>query len=185
MAETYSFPADRYILIGKAGKPHGLRGAVRLSLYSGQPENLQSYSHLVFVDDEGLLSRPLRIISSRAQGKGAVVELESVTDRDAAQRLTGMGILLDKDEIPGGKDSYWFQFIGLSVRTDDGRFLGEVRHIFSNGAQDILVVRDGGREYLVPIMDAIIVRRTEDEIVIAPPPGLLELNAGDAELRDV
>ncbi|MDR3628774.1 MAG: ribosome maturation factor RimM [Desulfocapsaceae bacterium] len=186
MADTFSFPADRYILIGKIGKPHGLRGEVRMSLYSGQPENLQSYSHLVLVATDGSVTAPLRIVSSRAQGKGAVVGFESILDRDGAEKLAGMGVILDRAEIAGADkgDSFWFQFIGLAVKTEDGRYLGRVEHIFSNGAQDILVIRDGSAEYLVPILDSIITCRTDEEIVVAPPPGLLELNSGIADGGD-
>ena len=184
MAETDFFPADKYILIGKVGKPHGLRGEVRLALYSGQPENLQSYRHLILAGADGRLSEPLRIISCRPQGKGAIVGFETITDRDGAQRLTGMGVILDKKELPCGDDSYWFQLIGLPVKTADDRFLGRVEHIFSNGAQDILVIREDSQEYMVPILDSIVVRVTAEEIVIAPPPGLLELNSGNTHGGD-
>ena len=181
MAETFSFPADRYVLIGKVGKPHGLRGEVRLALYSGQPENLQFYSHLVLVASDGRLTQPLGLASCRPQGKGAIVGFESISDRDEAEKLVGMGVILDKNEIPIGKDSYWFQYYGLAVKTVEGRMLGRIEHIFSNGAQDVLVIRGGSQEYLVPILDSIIVNRTGTELVIAPPPGLLEINCGNAD----
>jgi len=62
--------------------------------------------------------------------------------------------------------------------------LGRVEHIFSNGAQDILVIREDSQEYMVPILDSIVVRVTADAIVIAPPPGLLELNSGNTHGGD-
>ena len=68
--------------------------------------------------------------------------------------------------------------------TGDGRALGRVQKIFSNGAQDILVVGEGNQEYLIPILDSIIVRRTDTELIIDPPPGLLEINSGTADTED-
>ncbi len=180
MAVAFSFPTDRYILIGKIGKPHGLRGEVRLHLFSDQPENLKRYRRVFIVSTKGELSQPLQLLSSRAQGKTAIVELESVSDRDAADRLKGMGVLLEKTELPDTEEDeyYYYQYAGLAVKTVDELFLGRVENIFSNGAQDILVVRGTGREYLIPIIKSIIVRRTAEELVIAPPPGLLGINSG-------
>lgn len=186
MTDTFSFPADRYILIGKVGKPHGLHGEVRLHLYSGQPENVHSYGHLVLVSTAGRLSPSLQVATCRTQGKAAIVGFESIVGRESAEGLVGMGVLLDRQDLPkaGDGELYWYQFDGLQVVTSDGRALGRVQKIFSNGAQDILVVGEGNQEYLIPILDSIIVRRTDEELVVAPPPGLLEINSGMADIED-
>jgi 16S rRNA processing protein RimM len=180
MTDTFSFPTDRYVLIGKVGKAHGLQGEVKLYLYSGQPENVRSYSRLVLVSTAGGLSACLKILTCRLQRKTAIIRLESITNRESAEQMAGMGVLLDKEDLPKGNEgeSYWYQYDGLPVKTREGRPLGRVTKIFSNGAQDILVVREGSQEYLIPILDTIIVRHTSEEIIIAPPPGLLEINSG-------
>jgi 16S rRNA processing protein RimM len=186
MVDAFSFPTDRYILIGKIGKPHGLRGEVRLHLYSEQPENLQGYKRLVLASTEGILSRPLRLLSSRVQGKAAIVELESISERNGADRLKGMGVLVEKTELPDTKEDeyYYYQYTGLAVKTVEGLCLGRVENIFSNGAQDILVIRGAGREYLIPILKSVIIRRTDEELIVAPPPGLLEINSGMPDAED-
>jgi 16S rRNA processing protein RimM len=180
MAEAFSFPTDRYILIGKIGKPHGLRGEVRLHLFSEQPENLKNYRRIFVVSTNGELSQPLQLLSSREQGKAAIIELESISDRDAADRLKGMGVLLEKTELPDTEEDeyYYYQYVGLAVKTVDDLFLGRVERIFSNGAQDILVIRGTDQEYLIPIVKSFIVRRTDEELVISVPPGLLGINSG-------
>jgi 16S rRNA processing protein RimM len=180
MVEMFSFPTDQYLLIGRVGKAHGLHGEVKLHLFSGQPENVTGYSHLILVSTAGTLSAPYRIATCRVQGKTAIAGLELVEDRNHAEQLQGMGILITKEDLPQGMegDSFWYQYYNLPVRTADGRLLGHVEKIFSNGAQDILVVQGGGHEYLIPILDSIVVRRTDKELIIAPPPGLLEINSG-------
>lgn len=179
MTETFSFPTDRYILIGKVGKPQGLHGEVRMYPSSGQPEQLLSHHRFVLVSTAGRLSPSLQVTTCRVQGKAAIVGFESVMDRNQAEQLKGMGILLDKADFPkGNEDAYWYQFVGLPVKTEEGRELGRVVNVFSNGAQDIMVIQDEEQEYLIPILDSIIVRRTDEEIIVAPPPGLLEINSG-------
>jgi 16S rRNA processing protein RimM len=186
MTDTFSYPADRYLLIGKVGKPHGLHGEVRMHLYSRQPDNVRSYGQVVLISTVGRLSSSIRVITCRVQKKTAVVGLESIVDRTGAEQLAGMGVLVDKKDISQADDGelYWYQFDGLPVTTLEGRSLGKVKKIFSNGAQDILVVGKGNDEYLIPILDEIIVRRTDEGIVVAPPPGLLEINSGIADGGD-
>jgi 16S rRNA processing protein RimM len=182
MADVFSFPTDRYLLIGKVGKPQGLHGEVRMYPISGRPQEVCSCKHLILVSTEGGLSPALPVTTCRVQGKAAIIGFESVTDRNQADEMKGMGVLLDKADLPKGNESaYWYQFVGLPVKTKEGRELGRLEMIFSNGAQDIMVVRGSGHEYLIPIVASIIVRRTDDEIVVAPPPGLLEINSGLAD----
>ncbi len=181
MAEDFTYPADRYLLIGKVVKPHGIRGELKIYPYSQQPESIQSYKHLVLVNTNGERSPSLKVTKCRLLGKLAIVAIETVTDRNHAEQLQGMGVLVQVHSLPEAKEDefYWFQLQGLLVRTEQGRLLGRVKHIFSNGAQDIMVIGDAPHEYMVPILDTIIVKQNDEGIVINPPPGLLEMNSGD------
>ena len=87
-----------------------------------------------------------------------------------------------KEDLPQpGKDEFYlYPMVGLPVVTTQGRRLGTVINIFSNGAQDLLVVQDKDEEYLIPILDSIIIQHDAEKIVIEPPPGLLEINSGDS-----
>jgi 16S rRNA processing protein RimM len=182
MADVFSFPTDRYILIGKVGRPQGLHGEVRLYPFSGRPEEIQACSSLVLVSPSGRLSPSLRLTACRVRGKAAIVGFDSICDRNKAELLKGMGVLLDREGLAKqSENAHWYRSFGLPVQTQEGRELGLLEDVFSNGAQDIMVVRGSGREYLIPIVDAILVRRTESEIVVDPPPGLLEINSGAAD----
>lgn len=183
MADIFSFPEDRFILIGKVAKPHGLRGEVKLHTYSDQPETVLQYSQVVLVDNSGHLSAGLKIEKGRLQGKIAVIKLQSIDDRNSAEAIQGHGILLDKKDLPAVEEDeyYWYQLYDLPVYTNTGDKLGMVSNIFSNGAQDIMVVKDGAQEYLIPLLDTIIKEHNKEEIIIEPPPGLLDINAGTNE----
>jgi 16S rRNA processing protein RimM len=125
------------------------------------------------------------VTGCRIQGKAAIVGFETISDRNQAEQLKGMGVLLDKEDLPPESEgASWDRFLGVPVKTQEGRELGRAETIFFNGAQDILVVQGSGREYLIPIVDTIIIRRTDKEITIAPPPGLLEINSGMADEGD-
>lgn len=183
MADVFPFPDDTFVLIGKIAKPHGLRGEVKLHAFSDEPETLLQYSRVVLVDNSGRLSSVLKIERSRLQGKTAVFKLETVDDRDGAEAIYGNGILLDKKDLPAVEEDeyYWHQLNNLPVFTDAGVELGKVSTIFSNGAQDIMVVKDRHHEYLIPFLDTIVKEYSKERIVVDPPPGLLEIYSGTDE----
>jgi len=183
MADVFSFPEDQFLLVGKVGKPHGLRGEVKVYAFSDEAQTLTQYETVVLVDKEGVLSPELRIENSRVQGKSLILKVDKVSDREMAEKLYGMGVLIHKKDLPETEENefYWYQFYSLPVQTESGQHLGSVDSIFSNGAQDILVVKDGEKEYLIPILDSIITEHNENGVVIAPPPGLLEINHGNNE----
>lgn len=178
MADDFRFDQERFLLVGKITKPHGLSGEVKIYPYSEDAATLLQYDKAILVDGSGRLSPALVIEQARIQGKTAVVKFASIEDRNGAEALHGRGMLIFKEDLPapGEDEYYWYRLYDMPVYTEDGGKLGIVTSIFSNGAQDIMVVRDGDKEFLIPILDAIIKEQTENGIVIAPPPGLLELN---------
>jgi len=180
MAVDFVFPTDEYLLVGKITKPHGLRGEVKIFAYSGEPENIACYKELVLVDRSGTLSSTLAVVKGRVQGKTAVVQLVSIDNRTLAESIEGYGVLLARKDLPNISDDeyYWHQYQGKLVVDLAGKSIGQVDHLFSNGAQDILVVIDNGSEILIPVTKDIVVKESGGTIVINPPPGLLELNTG-------
>ena len=88
----------------------------------------------------------------REQGKGVIGKLPGCDDRDAAARLIGASIQLRRSALPKAKNGeiYWADLEGLDVVTTLGVALGKVSHLFSTGANDVLVAHDGERERLIP-----------------------------------
>ncbi len=179
MLNDYVFPTDTFLLIGKVTKAHGMKGEVKIIFFSGQPENMSQYQEVVLVDSRGNLTSALAVDRSRKQGKIGIVQLATITDRNKAEAVEGMGVLLERKFLPPLADNefYWHQYISKIVLDLEGRVIGTVDNIFSNGAQDIMAIKSGKDEILVPISRSIIVNDSGDKIIIDPPPGLLELNS--------
>lgn len=177
MTEEYPYPTDKYVLLGKITKAQGLRGEVKVFSFSGQPENFQGYEELVLVSKTGTISPPLAVENLRIQGKTVIVKLASITNRTQAEKVEGRGVLLVKDLLPepAGDEYYWYRYEGKLVRDLNGRNIGRVESLFNNGAQDILVVKSGKEEILIPITKSIVVREIAEELIVDPPPGLLDL----------
>lgn len=177
MTENFSYPAHQYLLLGPVTKVHGLRGEVKIYCYSGQPENFSSYNEVVLVDGTGNLSPALGVEKFRIQGKAVIVRLAAITSREQAEKIVGNGVLLAKNLLPDTEEGeyYWYRYEGKCAADLNGQTIGRIVGLFNNGAQDILVVQAGKREILIPVTKSTIAGETEEQVIIDPPPGLLEL----------
>ena len=171
---------DDFGLIGEIVKPHGIRGEVKVYLFSEQPENLKKYKKIVLQEPTDSEQETYTVVKSREQGKLAILQLEGVVTREEAEALQGRKIWVDKADFPtlDPDEYYWHQLKGLVIVTETGQELGRVTELFNTAAHDIMVVTGAGHEYMIPVNGDII--RDIDEqggkIVISPPPGLLEIN---------
>jgi 16S rRNA processing protein RimM len=73
---------------------------------------------------------------------------------------------------------YLFQLIDCSVATVNRNLVGKVKDILFIKDNDLLVVEKGERRMLIPFTESICigVDLGKKEILIDPPPGLLDLN---------
>jgi 16S rRNA processing protein RimM len=147
-----SVRADRSLLLGKIVGLSGVQGAVKLESYTEPRMRLFAYQpwRLKVAGTE----REISGVRGREQGKGIVASLPDVTDREAAALLVGAEIWVARSALPKAKrgEFYWTDLEGLNVVTLHGVALGRVSHLFSTGANDVLVARDGERERLIPFV---------------------------------
>lgn len=145
------------VLLGKIVGVFGVEGWVKVHSYTEPRENLFRYRPWILRDGAGerTVDRP----KGRAQGPGLVASIPGVEDRDAAAALIGTEILVERTSLPAAKEGefYWSDLEGLEVVLEDGRTLGRVSHLFSTGANDVLVVK-GERERLLPYVRGDVVK---------------------------
>jgi 16S rRNA processing protein RimM len=165
------------IRLGWIAGAHGLRGAVKLHLDNPASDAL---AHLGRTTIElGGARREYRILDAARAGAGAMrVTLDGVAGVDAAQALRGAIAMAAQEDLPalGPREFYYRDLIGCGVQTTGGRVLGAVAEVFSAGANDVLVVRAGRREWLVPAIEDVVksIDLKERRVVIEPVPGLLD-----------
>lgn len=187
MADLFPFEAEKYVLLGKVTKAHGIKGELKVRAYSGDPESVTRFKQLLLVSSSGSLSPVFEVQRARGGSKEAIIQLRGVTDRTHAETLCGTGVLVFKDELPDLADDefYLHELEGLEVLTESGQAIGTVESFFNNGVQDLLVVRSESSEILIPLIPGMICSRDKKQLIIAPPPGLLEVNATDDGAGDL
>ncbi len=163
--------------IGRITGAHGLHGALRFRPDYPESDILSKVAR-VWLEHEGTV-REFRLTGVTRLAQGSLrVTVEGIGDATAADALKGATVAVAVADLPaaGPHEFYYFQAIGCDVVTSAGERIGAVAEIFSNGAQDILVVRDGGREVLVPVIEDIVraIDVAARRITIEPVPGLLD-----------
>lgn len=178
---------DGWIEIGRVGRPHGLAGGLEVQLYSDDPSNLLAASEVLLQGDLGTI--PFRVERSETAGarrggeSRAHVWLAGLDSRERAEKWSRARVFLrdrDLQPLPEG-EFYWRDVLGLRVRLPDGTSIGVVEEIWPTGSNDVLVVREGGAQRLIPALRSVLVRFDLEarELWIEPMPGLLDDPEGE------
>jgi 16S rRNA processing protein RimM len=172
---------DNKLLMGRIGAAHGIKGEVRIQSFTEDPLALASYGPLS-TNKPGLT---IRILAARTTTNVLVARLEGVNDRNAAEKLNGVELYVDRALLPdtdGDEDFYHADLIGLKARLADGSEIGEVTAVPNFGAGDLLEIRDprSGDTYLYPFSKAVVpeVRVADGYLLIDPP---IEAEPGEEE----
>ncbi len=154
-------PAGRRLLVGRIVGVHGLAGEVKLESFTEPRLQIFRYQPWLLKSADG--EQEIRGGRGREQGKGLVARLPEVEDRDAAARLVGSEIWISRGLLPRPKagEFYWTDLEGLEVVTTQGVVLGRISHLLATGANDVMVVRDAGRERLLPFVLEDCIRQVD------------------------
>jgi 16S rRNA processing protein RimM len=142
--------------MGRVTVPFGVKGWVKIHTLTADPESLCEYP--VWRLGRNGDWREVQVISSKLQGNVLVAQLEGVTDRDAAAALRGSDVAVPRSELPAAQDGefYWADLIGLKVVNTARYEFGRVERILQTGANDVLVVKGGTGETLIPFIAGVI-----------------------------
>jgi 16S rRNA processing protein RimM len=148
----------RWVPLGKIGRTHGLRGALRVHPYGQTLATRKPGDELFLCPSEGSPVK-LTLTALRQHGRFYVVQFAQIESADAAQDLTGVEVFLPEDRLPPAEagEYYYYQLLGLKVETPDGGFLGTLCEILPTGSNDIYIVKHAGKEILVPAIADVIV----------------------------
>jgi len=161
------------IMVGRIGRPHGLRGDVTIAVGTDDPDERFAPGS-VLDSDRG----PLTVATRRRSGGLLLIRFAGVDDRDAAEALRGTTLSVAAQTLPEVDDPdefYDHQLIGLAVRDAAGRELGEVIEVWHPPAAPVLLVRrPEGPDEAVPFVRALVptVDLAGGYLVVEPPDGM-------------
>lgn len=169
------------VVVGRIGRPHGIRGEVTVEPRTDEPDARFAPGAVLLVD-----SPAAELVVDRVHWHSGrlLVSFRGIADRTAAEGLRGLLLHVERadDEVPDDPEEYYDSALeGCTVALADGTVIGEVAEVVHLPAQDLLAIRRPDRpEVLVPFVAPIVpvVDIPARRIVIDPPGGLLDLAEG-------
>lgn len=154
--------SGRRVLIGRIVGLYGVQGWLKIESWAEPRMRIFDYQPWLLSAAPGVETQ-IAGVRGRTQGKGIVAQLPGVDDREQAAALIGSDIHVDRAQLPAPAEGeyYWVDLEGLEVVTTEGVLLGRVTHLFATGANDVVVIRDGERERLVPYVMGSYVRSVD------------------------
>ncbi|MCW3797034.1 ribosome maturation factor RimM [Sphingomonas sp. BN140010] len=143
---------------------HGIRGEVRLKLFTDSADNLAHHSAVT------VGGRELRLEKVGGAGKAVVARFAGVTSREAAEAMRGQLIEVDRAALPALDEGEYYHadLIGLPCFDQDGAPLGTVVAVENFGAGDLLEIEgEGGKRALVPFTPGVA-DLTDGRVVLDP-----------------
>lgn len=183
--DTHTSSAPRLIALGEIVATHGVKGLLRFRPYgpvgSGLPTGCRLYlTHVPRAGEhlDASMARPIELADAHPHGNVLLLRVRGVDTIETATPLVGRALAIAEGDLPAPDpgEFYVFQLEGLDVVTNAGTRIGRVGGSFTAGASEVLVVRDGDREYLIPVI-ADVVRAIDvagGRVVIEPMDGLLD-----------
>jgi 16S rRNA processing protein RimM len=174
-------PDETQLRVGRLMKAHGLKGAIKVELYTDEPEK-RFVPGAVFTLQVPTASKwhgkTLQLVELRWYNGHAVAFFAGVDDRSEAESLIKAILWVSQDvkELPDEDDAWYdHQLVGLTA-VRDGAPVGTVARVDHLPAQDLLAIKTADGEVLVPFVKAIVpeVDLAAGTVTLTPPTGLFE-----------
>ena len=129
--------SDRKILIGKLGKPHGIKGYVYFHYYGQDLSNLQIYENLQ-IQDHG----SFKLDRVQQKANRLIIKLAGFNDRNLVENLRNKEVYINETDLPSLDEGeyYLYQLEGLVVKNLENRTLGMVKRTFGTKSNEVLVI---------------------------------------------
>ena len=143
---------ERRIELAAVAGAHGVRGEVRLKLFSEKAENLARHQNLIV----GGAAR--RLLSIREGSNTAVARFEGIADRAAAEAIRGALVEVERSDLPPLEEGEYYHadLVGVAAVDQSGNAIGTILGVDNYGAGDLLEIElEDGKRSLIPFRQGI------------------------------
>jgi 16S rRNA processing protein RimM len=150
------------VTIGRIDRPFGVHGAVKVRSLTDRPGRFEQLRAVHVAGEGGVggqaIHRTVRQV--RRAGASYIVEFEGVTTPEEAASLRGA--LLQVPRVAPSSPEFdlnvWYEcdLIGMLVADEAGHELGSLETIWDLPAHPVFVVKQNGREVLIPAVKEFV-----------------------------
>ena len=163
--------SNHKLCVGVITAPHGVRGQVRVKSFTAEPDDITRYTPLV--DAAGEREYHFEFVG---HAKGVLLaRVVGVRDRNAADKLRGTELFIDRDALPEPEDEdefYHADLVGLAAVRPDGSAYGTVKALHDFGAGDMIEFElANNSDVILPFTRAVVpeIDLEQSRLVVDPP----------------
>lgn len=146
-------PAD-WMLIGRIGGPFGVRGEMHVDPYTDFPERFATLRQIYLGPDH----RAIQVEESRPHKRQFLLKLTGIETPEQVRALGHPEIFIPRSDLPPLPEGHFYleEVVGMEVRTSEGETVGTIAEVLRTGSNEVFVVRNKGREILIPVIKGAI-----------------------------
>ncbi|UOQ85553.1 ribosome maturation factor RimM [Gracilibacillus salinarum] len=167
-----------HLKVGKIVNTHGIRGEVRVIRITDFEERFEAGTTLYIKSKASDTLTPVTIDGHRVHKNFDLLHFQGYENINDVEKFKDSTLLIRTEQLTELEENefYYHEIIGCEVETVSGEVLGKVSEILSPGANDVWVVKQKGKEYLIPYIEDIVkeVDIDKQRIIIEPMEGLLD-----------
>jgi 16S rRNA processing protein RimM len=177
--------------VGRLVKAHGLKGAIKLELYTDSPDQRFKSGQVLELqvpETSEWFGKTVTVSELRFYNQSPVLFLEGIENRSQAETLIKAILLIEieLDKLPEEPEAWYdHQLLGLEALVEN-TVVGKVIRVDHLPAQDLLAIETTTGEVLVPFVKQIVptVDISKGQIILDPPAGLFELNLAGGDMDE-
>ncbi len=166
---------NKKIPLGEILKPHGIKGELKILFYNEESKSLQK-DQKVFLESpqKNIIEYKIeRIFYSFRKNRIKFFDINTI---DEADDLRGYIVNIDRSDLPEINDSEYYlsDLVGYSLIDKSNKNYGKVIEVLALPANSVLNVSKDDKEYLIPLIDDVVleVNQNQKVIIIDPIEGL-------------
>lgn len=135
--------SDAIVVIGKLGRPYGVRGWLALQSFTEPRENILAYQPLRIQTGQSSDWNNVADFQAKPHKDAFIAQINGIEDRDEAARLTGslIGVAREVIDVLDEDEYLWHDLIGCEVTNLQGLEVGLVKELMETGAHVVLCIR--------------------------------------------
>lgn len=143
--------------IGKITKVFGIKGEVVVRPMSASPERFKNLKH-VYLGNGPDDVMAVGVEYARVEDRGVRIKFRDLPDRTHVERFVGALLFVDEQHLVRPKKGTHFihDIVGLRVVDEHNREIGVVKDVLRYPAQDVYVINQDGREWMIPAVKEFV-----------------------------
>ncbi len=152
--------------MARVAAPFGIKGWLKLQTFTEYADSLDQFDTWFLSSSTGW--QEVKVEDFAVNVKAVVAKLEGIDDRTAAEKIGKRDIAVPRSWLdqPEDDEYYWIDLIGAEVVNEAGEQLGKIETLMETGANDVIVVKSGSTEILIPFVSEYLVNVDREKKVV-------------------